>query len=67
MRENDRLVFNADHKFSSPSAAAAVIHGGQANGLTVRKNSKGVSLKEQEEKYIQQSSQGDVVKTSPED
>lgn len=58
VRETDRLVFTADHEFSSPSAAAAVIHGGQANGLTAWKDSKGVSLKEQEEKDIQQSPAG---------
>jgi len=33
--------------------AATVIHGGQANGLTVWKDAKGVSLKEKEEKDIQ--------------
>ena len=52
----DRLVFLSDHEFSSPSAAAAVVHGGQANGLTAWKDAKGVSLKEHEEKDIQQSS-----------
>ena len=51
-RQN-RLVFLADHEFSSPSAAAAVIHGGQANGLTAWKDSKGISLKQKEEKDIQ--------------
>lgn len=52
--QNDCLIFLADHEFSSPSAAAAVIHGGQANGLTSWKDVKGVSLKEKEEKDIQQ-------------
>jgi len=52
--KNDRLLFMTDYEFSSPSAAAAVIHGGQANGLTAWKNSKGVSLKQKEEKGIQQ-------------
>ena len=52
--KNNRLVFLADHEFSSPSAAAAVIHGGQANGLIAWKDSKGVSLKEKEEQDIQQ-------------
>lgn len=52
--KQDRLVFLADHEFSSPSAAAAVIHGGQANGLTAWKDSKGVSLKEKEDKEIEQ-------------
>jgi hypothetical protein len=35
-------------EFSSPSAAAAVIHGGQANGLTAWKNALNQSLKELE-------------------
>lgn len=52
--KNDRLLFISDYEFSSPSAAAAVIHGGQANGLTAWKNSKGVSLKQKEEKDTQQ-------------
>lgn len=52
--QNDHLVFVADHEFSSPSAAAAVVHGGQANGLTSWKDSKGFSLKEKEEQDIQQ-------------
>jgi hypothetical protein len=46
--EGDRLVFAKDVEFSSPSAAAAVIHGGQANGLTAWKNKHGKSLKELE-------------------
>ena len=65
--KNDRLVFLADHEFSSPSAAAAVIHGGQANGLTAWKDSKGISLKQKEEKDIQQTPAGDVQKAAPEE
>jgi hypothetical protein len=42
----DYLVFTRDAEFSSPSAAAAVIHGGHANGLIAWKNSKGKTLKE---------------------
>ncbi len=53
-KKDDRLVFVSDYEFSSPSAAAAVIHGGQANGLTAWKDSKGISLKQKEEKNIQQ-------------
>ena len=45
---NDHLVFSKNVEFSSPSAAAAVIHGGQANGLTAWKNTKNQSLKELE-------------------
>ena len=44
-REN-RLLFTQDIEFSSPSAAAAVIHGGHANGLIAWKTSKGRTLKD---------------------
>ncbi len=44
--EKDYLVFTQDVEFSSPSAAAAVIHGGHANGLTAWKNKAGKTLKE---------------------
>jgi hypothetical protein len=46
--DGDKLVFAKDVEFSSPSAAAAVVHGGQANGLTAWKNKHGKSLKELE-------------------
>jgi len=52
--KDNRLVFLADHEFSSPSAAAAVIQGGSANGLTSWKDLKGVSLKDKEAQEIQQ-------------
>jgi len=42
----DHLVFAQDTEFSSPSAAAAVIHGGHANGLIAWKNQNGKTLKE---------------------
>lgn len=42
----DRLVFNKNYEFSSPSAAAAVVHGGHANGLISWKTSDGKTLKE---------------------
>lgn len=42
------LVFTKDVEFSSPSAAAAVIHGGHANGLTAWKNKDGKTLKDLE-------------------
>ena len=48
----DRLVFVKDYEFSSPSAAASVIHGGHANGLIAWKDEKGVSLKELEQKEM---------------
>ena len=46
--KSDHLLFIKDTEFSSPSAAAAVIHGGQANGLTAWKNNKNRSLKQME-------------------
>ena len=44
----DHLVFTQNVEFSSPSAAASVIHGGHANGLTAWKTKDGKSLKELE-------------------
>lgn len=45
--ERDGLyVFIKDVGFSSPSAAAAVVHGGSANGLTAWRNESGKTLKE---------------------
>jgi len=52
-KENDRLIFTRDYEFSSPSAAAAVVHGGSENGLIAWKDSKGRTLKEIEESEIQ--------------
>lgn len=46
--KTDHLLFVQDVEFSSPSAAAAVIHGGHANGLTAWKNKDGKTLKELE-------------------
>lgn len=42
-------LFINDVEFSSPSAAAAVIHGGSANGLIAWKSHDGVTLKELDE------------------
>lgn len=48
--EKDGFYFFAkDTEFSSPSAAAAVVHGGGANGLTAWKDESGRILKEIEE------------------
>ena len=47
-QENDHFVFAKDIEFGSPSTAATVVRGGATNGLTAWRNSKGVSLKEQE-------------------
>lgn len=49
LKENaGHLLFTKDIEFSSPSAAAAVVHGGHANGLTAWKNNNGKTLKELE-------------------
>src|SRR3989339_404086 len=50
IQASDKLVFTKDYEFSSPSAAASVIHGGHANGLREWKDINGVSLKELEQK-----------------
>ncbi len=43
------FVFTRDTEFSSPSAAAAVIHGGSANGLIAWRTEGGISLKQLDE------------------
>jgi hypothetical protein len=43
------MVFTKDAEFSSPSAAAVVIHGGSANGLIAWKTEGGQSLKQLDE------------------
>ena len=43
------LSFTKDAEFSSPSAAAAVVHGGGANGLTEWKSKDGTTLKQLDE------------------
>jgi hypothetical protein len=45
VEKNGFLIFTKDVEFSSPSAAAAVIHGGSANGLTAWKTDDGRLLK----------------------
>ncbi|HUM99917.1 MAG TPA: GIY-YIG nuclease family protein [Halothiobacillus sp.] len=45
-QKNDAYVFTKDVEFTSPSSAAATIHGGSANGLTVWVNKDGVQLKQ---------------------
>ncbi len=49
IKKGDFLVFTKDAEFSSPSAAAVVIHGGSANGLTAWKAEDGRSLKQLDE------------------
>lgn len=46
---NGFLVFTKDIEFSSPSAAAAVIHGGSANGLIAWRTEDGIPLKQLDE------------------
>jgi hypothetical protein len=46
------LVFTKDAEFASPSGAAAVIHGGSANGLTAWKTENGTSLKQLDEQDL---------------
>ena len=42
----DVYVFQKDVEFSSPSAAAAVVHGGSANGLMAWVNKEGIPIKQ---------------------
>ncbi|MCV6614525.1 MAG: GIY-YIG nuclease family protein [Cellvibrionaceae bacterium] len=47
LQENgDHLIFTTDIEFGSPSTAVSVVRGGNSNGLTCWKNSKGIQLKE---------------------
>jgi len=46
--EGDHLKFTRDSEFTSPSAAATVVHGGPANGLTAWKSKEGKTLKDLE-------------------
>lgn len=48
IEEGEYLRFTRDAEFSSPSAAATVVHGGSANGLLAWKNKSGKTLKELE-------------------
>ena len=45
-QEKDSLLFTRDVEFSSPSAAAAIIHGGSGNGLIAWKDKSGRTLKQ---------------------
>lgn len=44
--DGQSLVFTRDVEFTSPSAAASIVHGGNMNGLAAWKNSAGRTLKE---------------------
>ncbi|NOQ62956.1 MAG: DUF4357 domain-containing protein [Methyloprofundus sp.] len=50
VKEEECLVFTKDIEFGSPSTAAAIIQGGNVNGLICWKNSDKLSLKEIEKK-----------------
>ena len=47
--KNGLLEFTKDTEFTSPSAAAAVIHGGSANGLIAWVTKDGKTLKQLDE------------------
>jgi len=42
--KDGHLVFNQNYEFSSPSAAASIVHGGNMNGLTAWRNASGATL-----------------------
>jgi len=44
VEKNDHLVFSRDVEFSSPSAAASIIHGGNANGFLAWRDANGTTL-----------------------
>lgn len=48
VEDGDYLRFTRDSEFTSPSAAATVVHGGSANGLLAWKSNDGRTLKELE-------------------
>lgn len=48
VEENGHFTFSRDTEFTSPSAAATVVHGGSANGLLAWKTVAGKTLKELE-------------------
>lgn len=49
LQSDGLLVFTKDVEFSSPSAAAVVIRGGSANGLTAWRTADGTTLKQLDE------------------
>lgn len=48
VEEGNHYKFTRDSEFSSPSAAATVVHGGSANGLLAWKSNAGKTIKELE-------------------
>lgn len=53
VEQNGEMIFPDDYLFSSPSAAASMVLGRNANGLTEWKLKDGTSLKVFESKKIQ--------------
>lgn len=47
--QGDHYVFSKEVEFSSPSAAASVVHGGGVNGLKLWKDNQGRTMKQLEE------------------
>ena len=59
LTEQDKyFVFEQDYAFESPSTAAAVIMGRNANGRTEWKNAEGVTLKQLQEELMDQNVSG---------
>ena len=52
-RQDDHVTFAEDYVFSSPSTAAAIVQGRNANGRTDWKTEKGITLKSIQEKIIE--------------
>ncbi len=52
--EGDTLRFTADHEFSSPSLAACMVLGRNANGRTEWKDAEGMSLKEHQQREAEE-------------
>jgi hypothetical protein len=46
IKSEDNFIFEKDHEFSSPSTAAAIVMGRNANGLKEWKLKNGKTLKE---------------------
>jgi len=62
VKSGDKLIFESDYLFSSPSAAAMVIMGRSANGLQEWKDSNGKELRDIEKQEIAKAN-----KTNPAD
>lgn len=54
VKQGDKLVFQQDYRFSSPSTAAGVLVGGAANGRQAWKTSSDTTLKSIQDSRAQQ-------------